>query len=102
MPRPRRQIDLSERLTFRLTSTERTELEAAAETAGMTVSEYVRRRALGRKVVAPRSMADTQTLNELRRLGGLVKHLAATGNGNPDDLRAALAELREAAERIAR
>ena len=101
MPRPRRQIDLSERLTFRLTPPERAELEAAAETAGMTVSEYVRRRALGRRVVAARALADTQTLNELRRLGGLVKHLAATGNGSPDDLRAALAELREAAARIA-
>ena len=101
MPRPRRQIDLSERLTFRLTPAERAELEAAAELAGLTVSEYVRRRALGRKVVAPRALTDAQTLGELRRLGGLVKHLATIGQGNPDDLRAALTELREAAVRIA-
>ncbi len=101
MSRPRRQLDLSDRLTFRLTASERTDLEAAAEAAGLTVSEYVRRRVLGRRVVASRALADIQTLNELRRLGGLVKHLATTGAGRPDDLREALAELREAATRIA-
>ncbi|WP_050751083.1 plasmid mobilization protein [Acidiphilium cryptum] len=85
----------------RLTPTERAELEAAAETAGITLSEYIRRRALGRRVVARRALTDIQTLNELRRLGGLVKHLALEEVGNPDDLRTALAALREAAERVA-
>jgi hypothetical protein len=88
-------------MRVRLAPTERAELEAAAEVAGLTVSEYVRRRVLGRKVVAPLALTDAQTLAELRRLGGLVKHLATIGQGNPDDLRAALTELREAAVRIA-
>jgi hypothetical protein len=80
---------------------ERAELEAAAETAGVTLSEYIRRRALGRRVVARRALTDLQTLNELRRLGGLVKHLALEEVGHPDDLRTALSALREAAERVA-
>jgi hypothetical protein len=88
-------------MRVRLAPAEREALAAAAELAGLTVSEYVRRRALGRKVVAPRALTDAQTLGELRRLGGLVKHLATIGQGNPDDLRAALTELREAAVRIA-
>ncbi len=101
MPRPRRAEQLTETMRVRLTPTERAELVVAAETAALTVSEYIRRRSLGRRVVAPRALTDAQTLNELRRLGGLIKHLATIGHGAPDDLRAALAELREAAARIA-
>ena len=101
MPRPRRTEQMTAPFQVRLTPTERTELEAAAETAGVTLSEYIRRRALGRRVVARRALTDIQTLNELRRLGGLVKHLALEEVGNPDDLRTALAALREAAERVA-
>lgn len=101
MPRPRRTEQMTSPFQVRLTPTERAELEAAAEAAGITLSEYIRRRALGRRVVARRALTDIQTLNELRRLGGLVKHLALEEVGNPDDLRTALAALREAAERIA-
>lgn len=101
MPRPRRAEQLTEAMRVRLTPAERAELEASAEIAGVTVSEYIRRRALGRRVVARRALADVQTLNELRRLGGLVKHLALEEVGSADDLRDALAALREAAERIA-
>ncbi len=100
MPRPRRQPDLSDRLTIRVTPTERSELVTAAETAGMTVSEYIRRRSLGRRVAAPHALADVQTLGELRRLGGLIKHLSTTG-GPVEDLRAVLTELREAAAALA-
>jgi hypothetical protein len=92
---------LSDRLTIRLTPVERAELAAAAETAALTVSEYIRRRSLGRRVAAPHALTDLQTLGELRRLGGLIKHLATTGRGAPDDLRAALTELREAAAALA-
>ena len=101
MPRPRRTEQMTAPFQVRLTPTERAELEAAAEAAGVTLSEYIRRRALGRRVVARRALTDIQTLNELRRLGGLVKHLALEEVGNPDDLRTALAALREAAERVA-
>ena len=101
MPRPRRTEQMTTPFQVRLTPAERAELVAAAETAGVTLSEYIRRRALGRRVVARRALTDIQTLNELRRLGGLVKHLALETVGSPDDLRAALAALREAAERVA-
>jgi len=38
------------------------------------VSEFVRRRMMGKPVV---SRSDLQMINEVRRLGGLQKHLAA-------------------------
>lgn len=40
----------------------------------LTVSEFTRRRLLGKRIV---SKADLQLINEIRRLGGLQKHLAA-------------------------
>ncbi len=101
MARPRRTELATSPFQVRLTATERAELEAAAEKAGLTLSEYIRRRALGRRVAAPRALTDIQTLNELRRLGGLVKHLALGGHIDAEACRDALSELREAAARIA-
>lgn len=57
---------------IRFTPDEKTKAEALATEGGLTLSGYIRRRALGLPV---RSKADTQMINELRRLGGLVKHI---------------------------
>ena len=46
--------------------------------AGMTLSNYLRHRVLGHRVVA---QADQVTIRELRRLGGLAKHLHNEGKG---------------------
>ena len=46
--------------------------------SGVTVSEFLRCAALGRKA---RSTIDSQVINELRRLGGLQKHLFNESDG---------------------
>ena len=65
-------------VNVRMTVVEKAELKDTADIAGLSVSEYVRRRALGRAVIAH---ADAAIIKELRRLGGLVKHLHNESNG---------------------
>jgi hypothetical protein len=65
-------------LEFRLRQAEKDAIQENAALAGMTMSEYVRRRTLGKPVLAA---ADLAVVRELRRLGGLVKHLHVTSGG---------------------
>jgi hypothetical protein len=62
----------SSRFEMRLSPSEREGLCDEADHAGVTVSELVRRRALGRPI---HSAADLTMIRELRRLGGLQKHM---------------------------
>jgi hypothetical protein len=57
-----------------------------AMVGGITVSEYIRRRALGKQV---RSRLDAQVLGHLIRLGALQKHLLMQIKAHPheDELR---------------
>lgn len=82
--------------------TERKQLEEAADVAGLSVSELVRRRALGRTVQAA---SDLTTIRELRRLGGLQKHSInklLNKDGVASECIATIKALREAIERLAR
>lgn len=102
MPFQSRSIErASVRFELRLTHAERTELEEAAGLAGISVSELVRRRALGRSVYAA---SDLATIRELRRLGGLQK-FAINKLLNKRDVTqeciATIKALREAIERLA-
>lgn len=63
---------------IRFTPAELAEVKQQAEAAGMSVGEYVRRRTLGKTVAA---QVDLQTINELRRLGGLLKHVHNQSGG---------------------
>jgi len=60
------------RRTLRLTAEEDARLEAQAESAGISVSEYMRRRFFGGRPIIAKT--DEQAIRELRRLGGLLKH----------------------------
>ncbi|MBQ7262096.1 MAG: MobB mobilization protein [Synergistaceae bacterium] len=60
----------TKRIHFRMTEQEHLAVETAASVAGVSVSEYMRRRALGHRVAAK---ADLAILSELRRLGGMLK-----------------------------
>jgi hypothetical protein len=62
----------------RLAGAEKQRLREDAELAGLTMSEFLRRRAFGRPVIAA---ADRVAINELRRIGGLLKHVHVTSNG---------------------
>lgn len=57
-------------LAVRLEPGEAEAIREKAKDAGVTVSEFLRAAALGRKT---RSTIDAQVINELRRLGGLQK-----------------------------
>lgn len=82
---------------FRLTEKEKDFIAAQAEAAGLPASEYVRALALGHEI---RTQADVAVLNELRRLGGLCKHLY-NGGIDPEATGSALAALESAAARLA-
>jgi hypothetical protein len=58
-------------LHLRVAEVEYQKIALDAEAAGLTLSEYMRRRALGQAVV---SSVDATMLRELRRQGGLLKH----------------------------
>ena len=88
------------RLTVRFRSAELEELLNQAEISGLSVSELIRRRALGKHVPA---VADLKTLSELRRIGGLIKHLFNETNGlYRQKTSALLDELHAAVVRIGR
>ena len=60
------------RTTVRLTAAEHRHLKEQADVAGLSLSGYARSRILGHSVA---SKADLKVLAELRRLGGLLKHI---------------------------
>lgn len=59
-------------INMRVTAPEKKQLKEDAAHAGLSVSELIRRRALGRRVIAN---TDSVVLRELRRQGGLLKHI---------------------------
>jgi hypothetical protein len=65
-------IQRPRRVGVRLNAEERKEIWAQADVSGISVSEFIRRRILGKPVA---SKADLRILAELRRLGGLLKHI---------------------------
>jgi hypothetical protein len=69
---------LSESINVRVTPTEKAEIEEQAELAGLSRGAYMRKRTLGRPVIAS---ADINLFRELRRLGGLLKHIHTESNG---------------------
>ena len=70
--------NLEARLDVRVTKEERQEIQEQAEASGLSVSEYVRRRTLGRRVD---SVVEVRMLSELRRQGGLLKKVFNESNG---------------------
>jgi hypothetical protein len=69
-----------------------------ARDCGISVGQFVLAAALGRRT---RTKIDTHILNELRRLGGLQKHLFNEGGGVlSKEYAAILVKIREAIARI--
>jgi hypothetical protein len=83
---------------IRFTPDEKAKAESLAQEGGLGLSEYIRKRALGMPV---RSAADAQMINELRRLGGLVKHIHNQTDGvNSRETADVLIAITEAIKRI--
>ena len=96
-------IRFQKRRTLRLTTGEDEKLTRQAATAGISVSEYMRRLFFGGRPIIART--DDQTIRELRRLGGLLKHhfevVKRTGNTDTlTELDAAVQQIRRAIETL--
>jgi hypothetical protein len=59
-------------ITIRISQEEKHEIKEQSGLAGLSISDYIRRRVFGRLVTAK---TDLHILAELRRQGGLLKHL---------------------------
>lgn len=86
MSRPRRARNVTSRIDIRVTDEEKTTLFVQANRAALTLSEYIRRAALG---IRMRSRIHTDAISNLNRLGGLQKHCLEQLKmfGNDSDLR---------------
>ena len=71
-------VALTERVTLRLAADEKDRLKSDADLAGISVSEVVRRHYFGRPIIAN---ADLVMVKEMRRMGGLMKHLHNESDG---------------------
>jgi hypothetical protein len=82
MARPKGTEGATLRLFVRITDREKAIIKAQAKRAGLTMSEYMRRTSLNKRVV---SKTDQKALGELARIGGLQKHLLRQIKGLPDE-----------------
>jgi hypothetical protein len=63
---------MTRRITFRLSEPEYASVSENLSVCGLTLSAFTRKNVLNRRVA---SRADLAVLAELRRLGGLLKHI---------------------------
>ena len=78
---------------IRLSEEENRRVREQAEMSHLTVSEFMRRRALGKQIVPK---GDLGILSELRRLGGLLKHIHNESHGAYSELTASAIRALEA------
>ena len=70
------------RIEIRITEEEKAILREQANSASLTMSEYIRRTALNKRII---STMDQKAAGELARLGGLQKYLLTQIKGLPDE-----------------
>ena len=93
-------------MRVRLTVEERVSVMGKADKAGLSVSEYLRRAALGQTIKAPaqQSGLDFETRNELRRVGVNLNQMAKVMNSGgqvpPASLDEAMTKLDDLFKRI--
>jgi hypothetical protein len=85
-------------LSIRVTPDDYATIAEKAQGCGLPIAEFVRRCSLGRQTPA---RTDLQVINELRRLGGLQKHLCSQDDGNRPRYAELLLEIQEAIGRVA-
>lgn len=79
MPYPLRTDLPTSALSFRVNAMERVDIQSSAADAAMSVGEYIRRKALNQRLT---HRFDVDAIAELKRQGGLLKHLHNSGLGN--------------------
>jgi hypothetical protein len=82
MTNPTRTKGTNSRIDIRITEEEKGILRDQANSASLTMSEYVRRSALGKRIL---STMDQKAAGELARVGGLQKYLLTQIKGLPDE-----------------
>jgi hypothetical protein len=82
MPRPKRAQGVTSEIHIRLTSDEKDILHAQAQKAGLTVSEYLRRCSLNKRI---HSRVSDKAVARLSSLCGLQKHLLTQITGLPQE-----------------
>ena len=93
-----RAIRFHRRRTLRLSADEDARLVDQADVAGLSVSEYMRRLFFGGRPIVART--DGQMIRELRRMGGLLKHLGERSD-HAAEMREVLQSIRQAIDRLA-
>lgn len=89
---------LTSRINLRVKPSERDRLQLEAKDAGLSMSEMVRRQYFRLRII---SKTDLHMINELRRIGGLLKHtLVETKGENANEVAEALREVTRAIQRI--
>ncbi|MBA3034689.1 MAG: ribbon-helix-helix protein, CopG family [Gammaproteobacteria bacterium] len=90
---------LTRALRLRCSPADEAAIREKACDAGATISAFLRAAALGRKT---RSTTDSQTINELRRIGGMLKdQFNKSGGQYSRESAATLTEITQAISRIA-
>ena len=82
MAKPTRTKGTNLRIEIRITEEEKAIIRDQANSASLTMSEYIRRTALNRRIL---STMDQKVAGEIARLGGLQKHLLSQIKGLPDE-----------------
>jgi hypothetical protein len=82
MTNPTRTKGTNSRIDIRITEEEKATIRDQADRASLTMSEYVRRSALDKRIL---STMDQKAAGELARLGGLQKYLLTQIKGLPDE-----------------
>ena len=82
MARTKQNEVATRRIFIRITDAEKANIRDQAKIAGLTMSEYMRRTSLHKRIV---SKMDQKALGELARLGGLQKYLLKQIKGLPDE-----------------
>ena len=82
MARAKQNEVATRRIFIRITDAEKANIRDQAKIAGLTMSEYMRRTSLHKRIV---SKMDQKALGELARLGGLQKYLLKQIKGLPDE-----------------
>ena len=82
MTRPKRALGVTSEIHIRLTSNEKDILHLQAEKAGLTLSEYLRRCSLNKRI---HSRVSDKAIARLSSLCGLQKHLLMQITGLPNE-----------------
>lgn len=77
-PRKGEEENRTAQVNVRLTVAEKEDLSQQADSAGLSIGDYVRRRVIGRPVAAH---VDRAMINELRRQGALLKKIHLDSKG---------------------